>query len=101
MTTVVVLFDLKPGVDTARYEAWALQTDLPQVNALPSVRGFRVLRCGGLLNGSAAPYGYVELIEIESLETFRADVRSEVMQGVARQFREFADSPLFIVTEPL
>jgi hypothetical protein len=101
MTTVVVLFNLKAGVRADEYEAWARGTDLPNVNALPSVRGFRVLRSAGLLGGAPAPYQYVELIELQSLEGFRGEVKSEVMQGVAREFRAYADAPLFIVTESL
>jgi hypothetical protein len=101
MTTVVVLFNLKAGVSAAEYEAWARGTDLPNVHALPSVRSFRVLRSAGLLGGAVAPYQYVELIELESLEDFRAQVKSEIMQGVAREFRAYADAPLFIVTQSL
>jgi hypothetical protein len=101
MTVIVVLFDLKAGVDPALYEAWARRRDLPGINALPSVRNFRVLRSAGLLNGQSSPHHYVELIEIDSLEAFRADVRAEAIQEVAREFREFADSPQFIVTNPL
>jgi hypothetical protein len=101
MTTVVVLFNLKAGVSAADYEAWARRADLPNVNALPSVRSFRVLRAGGLLSGAAAPYQYVELIELDSLDDFRGEVKSEVMQGVAREFRAYADAPSFIVTESI
>ncbi|MGA9026416.1 MAG: hypothetical protein WB440_10200 [Steroidobacteraceae bacterium] len=101
MSTIVVLFNLKSGVEAEAYEAWARGRDLPNVNALPSVRGFRVLRSQGLLNRAASPYQYVELIELHSLEDFRSDVKSEVMQGVAREFRAFADAPLFIVTGSL
>jgi len=98
---VVVLFNLKAGVSVADYEAWARARDLPAVNALPSVESFRVLRSKGLMNGSAAPYQYVELIELRSLDGLRADTQSELMKGVAREFREFADAPQFIVTESL
>jgi flavin-binding protein dodecin len=101
MTIVVVLFNLKPGVDAAEYEAWARARDLPNVNALESVRGFRVLRTQGLMNGAAAPYQYVELIELHSLDGLRADAKSDLMQGVAREFRTFADAPQFIVTQDL
>jgi hypothetical protein len=31
----------------------------------------------------------------------RADTKSDLMQGVAREFRTFADAPQFIVTEAL
>ena len=98
---VVVLFNLKTGVDVGRYEAWARATDLPNVNALGSVCNFRVLRSKGLMSGAPAPYQYVELIELNSLDGLALDVKSEVMQGVAREFREFADAPVFIVTESL
>jgi hypothetical protein len=101
MTTIVVLFNLKPTVSVVEYEAWARRTDLPNVNALPSVRSFRVLRSAGLLNGAPAPYQYVELIELESLQNFRGDVKSDLMQGVAREFRAYADAPLFIQTESI
>jgi hypothetical protein len=101
LTTVVVLFNLKAGIDVARYEAWARARDLPNVNALPSVTSFRVLRSRGLMNGNAAPYQYVELIELHTLDGLRADTKSDVMQEVAREFREFADAPQFIVTESL
>jgi hypothetical protein len=92
MSTIVVLFNLKSGVEAEAYEAWARERDLPNVN---------VLRSQGLLNRAASPYQYVELIELHSLEDFRSDVKSEVMQGVAREFRAFADAPLFIVTGSL
>jgi hypothetical protein len=101
MTTIVVLFNLKAGVSVAEYEAWAEGTDLPNVTALPSVKSFRVLRAGGLMNGSTAPYQYVELIELASLEEFRGDVKSDTMQGVAREFRAYADAPMFIVSQPI
>jgi len=101
MTTIVVLFNLKAGVSAADYEAWARRADLPSVNALPSVRSFRVLRSGGLLNGASAPYQYVELIELDSLDEFRGEVKSDVMQSVAREFRAYADAPLFIVTQSI
>jgi hypothetical protein len=101
MTTIVVLFNLKPGVSVAEYEDWARRVDLPNVNGLPSVRSFRVLRSAGLLSGAAAPYQYVELIEVAALEGFRAEVKSERMQAVAREFRTYADAPLFIATESI
>jgi hypothetical protein len=101
VTIIVVLFNLKAGVDPAEYEAWARARDLPNVNALKSVSNFRVLRSQGLMSGAAAPYQYVELIELHSLEGLRADTQSDLMKGVAQEFRAFADAPQFIVTETL
>jgi hypothetical protein len=101
MTIVVVLFNLKAGADVAEYESWARERDLPNVNSLDSVERFRVLRTRGLMNGSPAPYQYVELIELHSLDGLRVDVKSELMQTVAQEFRRFADAPQFIIAEGL
>ena len=60
-----------------------------------------MLRSSALLNGAAAPYQYVEVIEVDSLDDFRGEVRTDAMRAVAREFRGFADAPMFIVTDPL
>jgi hypothetical protein len=103
MATIVVLFNLKPGASVEQYEAWARATDLPVVNGFRSVERFEVLRSRGLLSGAAAaPYQYVEILRVSSVDALKADIgATPVMAEVARQFREFADAPVFIVTEPL
>lgn len=103
MSTIVVLFNLKPGVSVAQYEAWARSTDLPIVSGLPSVERFEVLRAKGLLSGSPdVPYRYVEILRVSAVDALRADIAATpAMAEVARQFREFADAPLFVVTESL
>lgn len=102
MTTVVVLFNLKPGVDPGEYERWARGTDLPIVNGLDSVRRFEVLKANGLLGGQGeSPYQYIEVLELESLEGLYADVTTPAIQNVSREFRSFAADPLFIVAAPI
>jgi hypothetical protein len=103
MQTVVVLFNLKPDASVEQYEAWARAVDLPTVNGLPAVERFEVLRSSGLLSGAAtAPYQYIELLRVESVAALKQDIGAmPAMAEVARQFREFADSPVFIVTDTL
>jgi uncharacterized protein (TIGR02118 family) len=100
MVTVVVLFNLKAGVNAAEYEAWARSTDLPTVRKLSSVKDFRVVRAQGLLGSDAKPpYQYVELLELTSLEALGQDVNNPTMQKVVAEFANFADNPQFIITE--
>jgi len=101
MTTVVVLFNLRQEADVAAYEDWARTTDLPTVNALGAVEEFGVYKANGLLGGGASPYQYVEILRLRSLADLRIQTKSETMQRVAREFRQFADAPLFIVSEAL
>ncbi|WP_226702843.1 REDY-like protein HapK [Microbulbifer elongatus] len=99
-TTIIVLFNLKPGVSPSDYEQWAKTTDLPTVRKLGSVNQFSVLRTSGLLGSEApAPYQYVELLEVNDMETLGADVSSETMQRVAAEFQQFADNPQFMLTD--
>lgn len=100
MTTIVVLFNLKPGVSPSDYEEWARTTDLPTVTRLPSVDDFAVLRTTGLLGSEApAPFQYVELLRVNDMEQLGTDVSSETMQKVAGEFQQFADNPQFMLTE--
>ncbi|PKP92450.1 MAG: REDY-like protein HapK [Alphaproteobacteria bacterium HGW-Alphaproteobacteria-16] len=99
---IVVLFNLKPGVDPAAYEAWARGFDIPGVNALSSVDGFTVHRTTGLFGSDApAPYQYVEIIDIKAMEPFVADISTEAFQKVAAAFGDYADNPQFMLTQDL
>jgi hypothetical protein len=100
MKTLIVLFRLKPGAEVSAYEAWARSTDLPVVRGLPSVDGFEVFRTAGLLGSEARPpYDYVEMIGIRDTAQFGVDVATETMRRVAGEFRKFADSPVFMLTD--
>ena len=101
MSKIIVLFNLKDGVEPSRYEAWARDVDLPTVSSLSSVDGFEVFATQGLLGGGEAPYRYIEIIDTASLDALVADIGTPAMQQVAAQFQEFADNPQFIVCEPL
>lgn len=100
MSTLIVLFNLKNHDETEAYEAWAKATDLPVVRGLKSVDSFEVYRSQGLLGSdAAAPYQYVEVIEIADLETFGNEVATDTMTRVASEFQAFADNPVFMLTD--
>ena len=102
MSYLVVLFNLKAGVDPAQYEAWAKSTDMPSVRGLKSIGGFDVFKLNEVFrSGGKPPYDYVELIEVTDMDQFGADAGTDKMKAVAVQFREFADSPIFISSEKM
>lgn len=99
---VVVLFNLKPGVDAATYEAWARSRDIPGVRALPSVDDFRIYRTTGLFGEDGKPpYAYIEVLDIADPDGFGTDVAGEAAKAVAREFRDYSDAPVFITTEQI
>jgi len=99
---IIVLFNLKEGVDTAEYERWARETDIPGVRALGSCADFQVYRATGLFGSdSPPPFQYIETIDIHGVDAFVADVSTDAVQKVAAEFQRFADNPLFITTQAL
>lgn len=101
MTRLIVLFNLKPGVDANRHEVWAKQVDLPTVNGLKSIQGFGIFRSVSLLGSSAAPaYKYIEIIDVKDMAEFGAEIATDTMRRVAGEFAAFADAT-FNLTERL
>ncbi len=99
---IICLFNLKPGVAPAAYEAWAKTIDLPGVNALGSVERFTVHRATGVFGSDARPsYAYVEVIDIHAMDAFVGDISTEAFQKVSAAFGDYADAPEFILTDDL
>lgn len=99
---IIVIFNLKEGVSAADYENWAKTADIPGVNGLGSVDGFTVHKATGLFGSEeASPYQYIEVLDINGMDPFVADISTEQFQAMAAPFQEFADSPQFILTEDL
>lgn len=99
---IIVLFNLKPGVSISDYEAWARTRDIPGVNALASVTSFTVHKATGLFGSdAAAPYQYIEIIDITGMDPFVAEISTPEFQAMAAPFQGYADAPQFILTEDL
>jgi hypothetical protein len=101
MTTIVVLFNLRDAQDVDRYEVWARTVDRPTVKTLKSIKDFEVLKAQGVFGGGRSPYQYIELIRVADMGQFTEDVASAQMRQIASQFQQFAQDPVFIITEQL
>lgn len=100
--TLIVLFNLKDSASSEKYEEWAQTVDVPTVKRLSSVDDFVVFKTSGVLGSDqAAPYQYVEIIQVNDPEQLGKDVSTEMMQTVAAQFQEFADNPCFMVANTI
>ena len=99
---IVVLFNLRDGVEAAKYEAWARQTDIPTVRGLQSINSFNAFRSTGLLGSDETPpYAYVEIIDVGDDDRFGVDISTPKMQKVALEFKQFADDPKFMVVQDI
>ena len=92
MLSMIVLVDLKEGVDPEDYERWVLESYAPAVRELPSVEDWRDYRATGLLGSDTAPpYRYVVTLDIRDLDQLGRDVASEGMQGLLSELHDLAD----------
>ena len=99
---VLCLFNLKPGVEEEDYLHWARTLDMPNVRSLSSVHAFSVNKViRRLRSDENPPYAFIEIIDISSLDEFRAGTGSGEFQTVASMFASFADDPLFMLVESI
>lgn len=102
MQTVIVLFNLKPGIRPEEYETWARDSDLPVVGGLQSMQKFEVLKASGLLIGDGtSPYEYFEIMRISDMDAFAKELNGEDVQAGAARFQQYADNPVFILADAL
>lgn len=100
MPSLVVLFNLKDDSAKAAYEEWAKTTDVPTVKGLASIDDFRLYRLNGLMGSEEkSPYQYCEVIDVNDMSKFGEEVATETMKRVAGEFQEFADAPMFIMSD--
>ena len=92
MPTIIVLVNLKEGVNPEDYERWILESYAPAVKDLPSVGDWRDYRASGLLGSDTAPpYRYVVTLEANDLEQLGHDIQGEEMQRLFSELHELAE----------
>jgi hypothetical protein len=92
LTTMIVLVNLKEGVNPEDYERWVLESYAPTVRELPSVEDWRDYRVTGLLASYAAPpYRYVVTLEVGDLDQLGRDMAGAKMQRLLPELHQFAE----------
>ena len=92
MQTIIVLVNLKEGVDPEDYERWVLRSYAPAVMKLPSVEDWRNHRVHSLLGSDdAPPYRYVVATEVNDMEQLGRDAAGAEMQRLLSELRGYAE----------
>jgi hypothetical protein len=92
VTTMIVLVNLKEGVNSEDYERWVLEFYAPAVRELPSVEDWRDYRVMGLLGSDATPpYRYVVALEVGDLDQLGRDMAGAKMQRLLPELHRFAE----------
>ena len=92
MPAMIVLANLKDGVDPEDYERWILDSYAPAARDLPSVEDWRDYRVSGLLGSDASPpYQYVVTLDVKDLDQLGRDMEGEQMQRLLAELHELAE----------
>ena len=103
MTTLFLLYTLKPETTAAAYEDWVRNRDYPAMRGLKRVSSFVTHRTTGLLMGEGRPSAdYIEVFEIDDFAGFTAeDLPGALVQGVMGEFMGKVQGAEFVVAEPV
>jgi hypothetical protein len=89
---MIVLVNLKDGVDPEDYERWILDSYAPAVRDLPSVEDWRDYRVNSLLGSDAAPpCQYVVILDIKDVEQLGQDMGGEEMRRLFSELHDLAE----------
>lgn len=99
---IVTTWNLRDGADAAAFEEWLLTEALPGIRALPSVDELQVYRTTGLLGtDGAAPFRYVEVLDVFDTEGFGRDITSEGVAAINARLRAETEGMAAVTTEEL
>ncbi len=89
---MLVLVNLKEGVNPKHYERWVLESYAPAVRNISSVEDWRDYRATGLLGSDdLPPHDYLVTLEIEDPDQLMKDMSGGVMQGLLSELHELAE----------
>ncbi len=92
MPTMIVLVQLKRGVEAEAYERWVLESYAPAVRGLPSVSDWRNHRVTGLLGSEEEPpYRYVVTLEVADLAGLGEDMGGDRMRALLAELHGYAE----------
>jgi hypothetical protein len=97
---VFFLNTLKDGVDVAAYEDWVRRRDYPVARAQPAISSYVVTRLDGhVVEGTGLPCQYLEVIEVTSIEEYRAGLDAPELAALLDEWREYVGGSVAVYGE--
>jgi hypothetical protein len=98
---VFFLNTLRGGIAPAAYEDWVRRVDYPVARAQPAIESYVVTRLDGLVTGEGEPpYQYLEVIEITSIEEYRASLSGNVeLERLLEDWSEYVGESVAVYGE--
>lgn len=85
MPKEIILYSLKDAVTDEEYLRYCDEKKGPLIRSLPSCKDFTLVRITGSQKG-AAPYAYVGIVDVTSIEDWKRDAASEPFQDFLKEW---------------
>jgi hypothetical protein len=98
---VFFLNTLKEGVEPAAYEKWVQDVDYPVARRQPAISSYVVTRVEGhVTGGGELPCQYLEVIEVTSIEEYRASLEgNEELEALLREWATYVGESVAVYGE--
>ena len=98
---VFFLNRLREGVSAADYENWVRRVDYPVARRQAAIKEYTVTRLDGLVTGEGgAPYDYLEVIEITSIDEYRGSLDGKVeLEKLLEEWAEYVGESVAVYGE--
>lgn len=102
MPRIFLMYRLNSGYTPEDHEAWIQETDYPVMRGQRSVKSFATYRTeANFFDRTRPAYDYIEVLDVDDLDAFRADLATPDLQRLLTSFQAFAQDPKIIVAEEL
>jgi hypothetical protein len=95
---VFFLNTLRADADPKEYEEWIRRVDYPVARRQAAIESYVVTRLDGLLEGDGSPpYQYLEVIEVTSVDEYRAGLTgNDEMERLLREWSTYVESSVAV-----
>jgi uncharacterized protein with ACT and thioredoxin-like domain len=87
MTTIVLVYKIKEGVDIEDYKKWSIEKDQPLVNSYDIIKEFDV---EAVVN-SDGTWDCFEIVKVDDIKAFEELMETDIFKKEWQKFLEFAE----------
>lgn len=94
---VFLLNRFRDGASRKEFERFVREVDYPTGRSLEGILGFDVTRIRGpLAEGESSPFEYIEVVDIESLESYLAILDTPVLEAMTREWSKYIEKSFVV-----
>lgn len=87
MTTILLVYNIKKGVNIEDYKRWSIEVDQPLVNSYDIIKDFDV----EVILNSDSDWDCFEIVKVDDIKEFEELMETDIFKKEWKKFLEFAE----------